>query len=302
MITKQLLIKSWVLLYPAVIEGSNNLKYGRISSTQYILTPQQILDFHENGCCTIDDVLTEEEVSEIEQIFDKFINKEIHVPGKDFCDMSKPFSTPYESWSIVNCMLPTRYYPPFENNIYEQLSQCIACQLHPDLDMIKDYDQFLNKKPEKTDAIFSWHQDMGYWPSGEVLGVDETRTCTFSLAIDDSTEENGCLRYIPKSHLSRMLRQHVALNNSRDEGHALTIQVDVEKEEVKLAPAKRGSVTIHNEYVVHGSAGNRMPDKQRRTYVVAFRPRVVVEAERKIGFTHSHNDSVNWDTFKKNDE
>ena len=40
-----------------------------------------------------------------------------------------------------------------------------------------------------------------------------------------------------------------------------------------------------------------MTDKQRRTHVVAYRPKIVVEAERKIGFTHSYNDEVNWDTF-----
>ena len=31
--------------------------------------------------------------------------------------------------------------------------------------------------------------------------------------------------------------------------------------------------------------------------VLAYRPRPVVEAERRLGFTHSHNDNVNWDTF-----
>lgn len=274
-------------------------QFGRVSPTEYIMTPKQIEDFRENGCCTLQNVLTEEEVAEIEKVFDKFINREIHVPGKDFCDMSKPFSTPFDQWSIVNCMLPTRYYPPFENNIYEQLTRCIACQLHPELDMTKDYDQFLNKRPGKTDAVFSWHQDMGYWPSSKVLGVDETSTCTFSLAIDDSMEENGCLRYVPGSHISRTLRPHTALNDSREEGHALTIEVDEAKgDEIRLAPANRGSVTIHNEYVVHGSGGNRMPNKQRRTYVVAYRPKTVVEAERKLGFSHSHNDEVNWDSFE----
>jgi hypothetical protein len=70
-------------------------------------------------------------------------------------------------------------------------------------------------------------------------------------------------------------------------------------DDIRLSPAtKRGSVSIHNEYVVHGSGENRMPNKQRRTYVVAYRPKRVVEAERKIGFTHSHNDDVNWDTFE----
>jgi len=183
------------------------------------------------------------------------------------------------------------------SSIY-RLTKCIACQLFPSLDMTKDYDQFLNKRPGKTDAIFSMHQDMGYWPSPKVLGVEETSTCTFSLAIDDSTEENGCLEYVVGSHASKTLRPHVPLAKSRDEGHALTIEVDESKgDEIRLAPAQRGCVTIHDEYVVHGSGGNRCPNKQRRTYVLAYRPKKVVDAERKIGFTHSHNDKINWDTF-----
>ena len=120
---------------------------------------------------------------------------------------------------------------------------------------------------------------MGYWPGPKALGVDETRTCTFSLAVDDSTEENGCLRYVPRSGLSRKLRQHSPLSGSRDEGHALTIDVDESKGDViKLAECKRGSVTVHDEFVVHGSGGNTSKDKQRRTYVLAYRPKAVVEA------------------------
>ncbi len=164
-----------------------------------------------------------------------------------------------------------------------------------------DYDQLLNKRPGKNDAVFSWHQDMGYWPSAKVLGVEETSTCTFSLAVDDSMKENGCLRYVVGSHKSKTLRPHKPLVDSRDDGHALTIDVDEAKGDVvKLAPASRGSITIHDEFVVHGSGGNTCMDKQRRTYVVAFRPKKVVDAERQIGFTHSHNDEVNWDTFEEN--
>jgi phytanoyl-CoA hydroxylase len=111
-------------------------------------------------------------------------------------------------------------------------------------------------------------------------------------------EENGCLLYLPGSHIAKMVRPHVPLNKSREDGHALTILLtDEEKGAIRLAPARRRSVTVHDEYVIHGSNGNRCPDKQRRTYVVAFRPKKVVNAERKIGFTHSHNDRVNWDTF-----
>mmetsp|Transcript_18942 Transcript_18942/g.29205 ORF Transcript_18942/g.29205 Transcript_18942/m.29205 type:complete len:282 (+) Transcript_18942:142-987(+) len=276
---------------------------GRISPDSYVLTEEQIETFHRDGLVTLYDVLTEEEVAQIAEVFDKFMNREIHVPGKDFCDMSKPFGIPFKEWSIVNCMLPTRYHPPFQNNIFERLTADIVRQFHPSMEMSKDYDQFLNKRPGKSDAVFAWHQDMGYWPNPKALGVDETATCTFSLAIDDSTEENGCLRYVPGSGLSRKLRQHAPLASSRDEGHALTIELDESKGDVeKLAPCKRGSITVHDEFVIHGSSGNKCPDRQRRTYVLAYRPKTVVDAERKLGFTHSHNDEVNWDTFNDGEE
>lgn len=277
---------------------SSHQRFGRISNDEFVLTPEQIECFHRDGCVTIPNVLTDQEVDELEHVFDKFVAGEIVVPGKDFCDMSKPFGVPYEEWSLVNCMLPTRYYPPLRGNVYERLTASMARQLFPNSGMTKDYDQLLNKRPGKSDAIFSWHQDMAYWPGPKALHVDCTDTCTFSLAMDDSLPENGCLRYVVGSGVSKTLRPHrPAAGDSREDGHALAAEV-YDTEEIRLAPAKRGSLTIHDEYVVHGSGGNHCPDRQRRTYVVAYRAAKIVEAERRIGFTHSHDDNVNWDTFQ----
>lgn len=129
------------------------------------------------------------------------------------------------------------------------------------------------------------------------MNVDTTATCTFSLALDDSDEENGCLRYVVGSGNTKTLRTHRPVSHSRDEGHALITDIG-DDELIRLAPARKGSITIHDEYVVHGSGGNSSPHRQRRTYVLAYRAKSIVEAERKIGFTHSHNDQVNWDTFQ----
>lgn len=61
---------------------------------------------------------------------------------------------------------------------------------------------------------------------------------------------------------------------------------------------KRGALSMHDEYVVHGSGGN-LSNGPRRTYIVAFRVQDTVNQERAAGFTHSHNDKVNWDKFNK---
>ena len=275
----------------------SQVEYGRVSDDCYLLTPSQIESFHRDGCITLKDVLQEHEVDQLSAVFQRFVSGEIKVPGKDFCDMSQPFGTPYEKWNLVNCMLPTTYYPPLQGNVYERLTDSIAQQLFDGQRMQKDYDQFLNKRPGKTNAVFSWHQDMAYWPGPEAINVSCTDTSTFSLALDDSFEDNGCLRYIAGSGCPQKLRQHRPLTgNSRDDGHALTTDL-LPDDVVTLAPASKGSITIHNEWVVHGSGGNHRPDKERRTYVVAYRNEDIVHAERRIGFTHSHNDKTNWDTF-----
>ena len=58
------------------------------------------------------------------------------------------------------------------------------------------------------------------------------------------------------------------------------------------------SASIHDEWIVHGSSGNKS-DKTRRTYVIAFRTADTVNRERRAGFSHSHNDKINWDDFNK---
>ena len=158
----------------------------------------------------------------------------------------------------------------------------------------QDYDQLLDKRPGKGDAVFAMHQDMAYWPPAS-LTANDTRTVTLTLAIDDETAENGCIRYVPGSQKERKLRPHRPLHEGREEGHAVVADV-ADDEEIRLAEVPRGGVTLHDEWVVHGSPGNASP-RHRRTYVIAFRTRAIVDAERAAGFTHSHNDDVNWDVF-----
>ena len=259
------------------------------------LTPAQRDAFFENGLVVLGKLLDEADVAAIEVEYDRFMSG-IHAEemGKDFTDMSKPFGTPFDQWSVVNGMLPHRYHPPLRNNAWERLAAEIAAEVFPGVEMVQDYDQLLDKRPGKGDAVFAMHQDMAYWPPAS-LTANDTRTVTLTLAIDDETAENGCIRFVPGSQKERKLRPHRPLAKSRDEGHAVVAE-GADDEEIRLAEVPRGGVTLHDEWVVHGSPGNQSP-RHRRTYVIAFRTRAIVDAERKAGFTHSHNDEVNWDVF-----
>ena len=61
-------------------------------------------------------------------------------------------------------MLPRKYYPALQGNIYELRAAHVAAQLFPNTKMAVDYDQLLNKRPHAKKGIFAWHQDMAYWP------------------------------------------------------------------------------------------------------------------------------------------
>jgi len=53
---------------------------------------------------------------------------------------------------------------------------------------------------------------------------------------------------------------------------------------------------VHDQRVVHGSGPNSSPG-WRRAYVLAFRTAEMVREERRLGFSHSHNDTFKWDAF-----
>ena len=254
----------------------------RREGASYRVSQEEQERFRRDGYVHLAGVLSEDELLEIEAVYERFLRREIPVPGKDLCDMSGDYGRSYEAFSIVNVMLPRKYHPPWQGNIYERRAASIAEQLCGP-GMALDYDQLLAKRPFKEDAVFLWHQDMAYWPV-----TSDMRTATCWLAVDASTLENGCMRFVPGSHRSP-LRPHRPLRNDRGESHTLATDVDPEKDEIRPVPIARGDITVHNERVLHGSAGNRSAG-WRRAYVVAFRAAVTVALERARGFTHSHND------------
>jgi hypothetical protein len=260
----------------------------------YVLTSEQVHAYRRDGYLVLPDVLTEAELLPLEATFERFIRGEVSGMGRDFCDMSGPYGRAFEDFNLINAVLPRVYEPALIDNVFEQRATSIARQLMGD-DATLDYDQFLAKRPQRPKAVFAWHQDLGYWPSG----TPDTRTVTCSLALDDAHLDNGCLQVVPGSHLEPRLRAHrpSAWSTSpelRAEAHTLTAEL-TDRDQVVALPVRRGGISVHNERIVHGSAGNRTGG-WRRTYIVAHRSRQTVAYERSIGFTHSHNDVINWRT------
>ncbi len=257
----------------------------RIEGGRYLVSPEEIERFRRDGYVHLRGVLTPAEVAEIETTYMRFLRREIPVEGRDFCDMSGDYTRPIEQFSLINVMLPRRYFPAWRDNVYETRARSIAEQLIG-ADVELDYDQLLAKPPRQPSAVFHWHQDLAYWPV-----TPDSRTASFWLAIDDASVENGCMRFVVGSHLEPRLRPHLPLHGDREKSHTLVAHVDETKDVVRPAEIARGDVTVHSERTVHGSGGN-VSDRWRRAYIMAYRSRSTVAAERAMGFTHSHNDDL----------
>ncbi len=251
----------------------------------YPLTAAQRRTFAEDGWVHLPGFLSEAELQPLETIYWQLLRREIPVVGRDYCDMTGRYDRPIEQFAILNVMLPRRYHPPLAGNVYERRAAAVARALCGD-DLQLDYDQLVAKPPHQAEAVFHWHQDLGYWPD-----TTDTRTASFWLALDDTDEGNGCVQFVDGSHAEPELRGHEPLLGDRGENHTMVAVVDPAVDRIRPARLRRGDVSVHHERTVHGSGGNTS-DRWRRGYVVAFRSAAAVAAERAMGFTHSHNDAA----------
>ena len=251
----------------------------------YVVSDDERARFQSDGYVHLEGVMNPDELAAISVVYDRFLRREIDVAGKDFNDMTTgEHGTDPSAYAIVNVMLPRRYYPEWQGNLFERRAESIARQLCGE-GMSIDFDQLLAKSPGRPEAVFNWHQDQAYW-----IDTDDRRTATCWLAVDDSTVENGCMQFLPGSH-REPVRPHRPLHDDRTKSH--TLLTDLRPNDVMVpVPILRGDITVHGEGVLHGSAGNTSADSYRRAYIVALRSSSTVERERALGFTHSHNDDV----------
>lgn len=107
---------------------------------------------------------------------------------------------------------------------------------------------FFCKMPHDGKRV-PWHQDSTYWP------LSPTKTVTVWLAIDDADPENANMKFIPRSHLHRLIDYDetsdantvldLAVKNPHSYGDA---EVNVQ------LPA--GYFSMHSDLLLHGSEAN----------------------------------------------
>ncbi|MBN8215672.1 MAG: phytanoyl-CoA dioxygenase family protein [Spirochaetes bacterium] len=138
---------------------------------------------------------------------------------------------------------------------------------HPDLlDAVEDligptlhyHSSKVMFKPARHGSAKPWHQDWAYWQGTR----PEQVTCW--LALDEATEENGCMQLVPGSHRGGFV-PHVDPRELQIEA------ARVPGDRVRVAPMKPGSMLFFHVLTWHYSAPNRS-DKSRRSFIVDYDP------------------------------
>lgn len=128
-------------------------------------------------------------------------------------------------------------------------------------------------KPPGTRARLEWHQDYAYWP------LDRPDGLTLWLALDDADEANGCLRYVPGTHLlgERAPTDFVARAPLPVSAQAVAADLpplDAGDAEGEAAPVVAGGALAHHPLTWHMSGpnttGSRTTGRPRRAWSLTW--------------------------------
>ena len=239
------------------------------------ITEKDITFFKENGYLVVENLIDSETIASYRKTYEDFISGTISVGGnrRDL----KGEGGNSEKEQIAQIMTPSRNYPALLDSAYYKNIAVIARALLGD-DLELDFDMFISKPPHSA-APTPWHQDCAYW-----IDMPDKRAVSAWMPLDEATVDNGCMWYVPGSHLQPM-RQHA----STAKNGALICEGN-ESEGVAV-PLKAGSVVLHHGATVHYSRGNST-NGPRRAMIVNLRPRKMIDFERARGFDHTGENKV----------
>jgi ectoine hydroxylase-related dioxygenase (phytanoyl-CoA dioxygenase family) len=243
--------------------------------SEYKVSRADIDFFHANGYLVLRDLIDRETVKSYQKIYDDFVSGAIDV-GANRRDL-KGEDQGSKSESITQIMVPSKYNPGLLESAYYVKIRSISKELLGE-DLEIDFDMFINKPPH-SDAPTPWHQDCAYW-----IEMPDKRAVSAWMPLDEAHLDNGCMWYVPGSHLKPM-RKHA----STAKNEALICQGS--EDEAIAVPLEPGSCVLHHGATVHYSRGNTSGDN-RRAMIVNLRAQQMIDYERSLGFDHTGENKV----------
>ncbi len=132
-------------------------------------------------------------------------------------------------------------------------------------------------KPARCGGAVAWHQDYSYWTRTKPLAH---LTCW--IALDDSTVDNGCIRYVPGSHKWDLLPITGLTGDMDAIREALTDEQWQRLQEPLAVVLKAGQAAFHHPLMVHGSHANKTAGPRRAVVLNVVRDGVCSDSDEPL--------------------
>ena len=222
------------------------------------LNEEQIEHYRREGYLVLPEFFGRDVLERIDRTIDQITEDALR--KEDYRDILEAEPQPLNGRAVAR-----RIYNPFDIHeefrkmaMDERLLDCVESIVGPNINI---HHSKLNMKPPRVGSVVEWHQDLAYFP--------HTNDDLISLLVylDEATEENGCLRVLPRHHTHFLNTTHLRANL------AGMITENLENgrfgKPVKLE-ALAGSVIFMHCITPHSSLPNRS-DKSRRTLIFEYR-------------------------------
>ncbi len=218
------------------------------------LTPQQVLQFDEEGFVFLPGAFAPDEVALL------------RIEAEAIFHQQRP-----EVWREKSGAPRTAFAAHTYNEAFRLLGA------HPRLirpveqlfgDRLYMHQFKINAKSAFTGEVWQWHQDYGTWARDD--GMPEPRAMNIAVFLDEVMPINGPLMLVPRSHKAGTLEASHDLQTTSYPLWTLdkeTVARLVEAGGIFAATGKPGGVLMFHGNLVHGSAGNITPYPRKIVYL-----------------------------------
>jgi ectoine hydroxylase-related dioxygenase (phytanoyl-CoA dioxygenase family) len=229
------------------------------------LSHEQIERYRADGFLVIDNFLTSSELAEWQSAVQEAVDERdgVKIPGtdlktghddginKDTDYYANVFDQLINLWQ-TNARVRKLMMSPELGKAATQLSGANGIRIW--------HDQALFKRPWANPT--GLHLDVPYWSFSAPDAI------SIWVALDDATQDNGCLYFLPGTHKKTGYRDIGITKNMKA---IFTLYPELATLEAVAAPMKAGSASFHNGLCIHGAGANMTP-RPRRAMTCAYMP------------------------------
>jgi len=226
-----------------------------------MLTQQQIDQYNEQGFLTVSGLFSDAQLDEMEAEFDSIIQRRLAARAELNVVWQGEWRKEHGEMAMIHTHDLQAYSAVWSRVLlHDQLTEAMSDIMgSPNVQL---HHTKLFQKPPENGAAFPMHQDYPYFPH-------QNHTMAAGIIhLRDTTEEMGCVRFVPGSHKLGPLPTHKEEHDGPQSHYLNPEEYPIEK--ATPATAKRGDVVFFSYLTIHGS-GTNQSDQTRKTVLIQFR-------------------------------